>query len=487
MEIWLTSLSLLAAYSSIGPLPCSLPSARMVFKISFLQLVKEDIFMSSFGPMDATQYLKRTFPRFRIILTYQKEKILFTRFASLKIVQNMIKNKMKLQLTLISPELKVLQKSVNEWPEEEGLKFIVQEMIGQMTNTQALDYCPSPITAQGYWGEGAFAGDLPVEPMVHMVGELLKEGEQRKLDNLAGFVQNERTLKHLTSTDGANLIQETSTYQMDLSCFRQQYEITSSCFEKSWEKLKHKDAIAPMETWLNLPTGNLSLGSHRVILSSKAMASLLAYALYTNNFNVMSLREGTSPLTALIGKPWLHSSIQVSDHPDPAKIIFYPFDSLGHLRQWHPLIQEGKFMQGLYNEREAQLANFPYFGHCQGLRETSAYPLDLEMKGSNKDLNQLWSEMGDGYYIHNLHYLSVSDPQKMTLFGLTRGGLLKIQGGRPVQKVQNMRVELSLPELLSQVENIGISEECKGWMGSITAPSLLVKKGINFTEAATNI
>ena len=173
------------------------------------------------------------------------------------------------------------------------------------------------------------------------------------------------------------------------------------------------------------------------------------------------------------------------DNPDQNRVFYHPYDNLGHLRQKNLIVENGTIKTWLYNEREAKKNNINYCSYSASFTDSSAWPLDLEMLDGQKRASDLCQDLKDGFYLHNLHYLSVSDPQKMTLFGLTRGGFLRLKDGKPCSQMANMRFEVSIPELLNNIQELGLADEHKVWTLGVKSPAIITT-AFNLTDTATN-
>ena len=205
-------------------------------------------------------------------------------------------------------------------------------------------------------------------------------------------------------------------------------------------------------------------GIYPVVLSGAAFAALLPWAIW--NLDARAADEGRSFATKTdelgntignrAGETLFSSLLQVQRNPA------------------HPLLQAGRFFaDGMPNlpldiVRDGVLQTLSYSRHWaerQGKEPTGAfYPLVVAGSvGSastqeNRTLADLVSATERAILVHRAWYVRYVNPRTLEMTGTTRDGTFWIENGRIAYPIQNLRFNQSLPEMLRDIDAIGVGE-----------------------------
>jgi predicted Zn-dependent protease len=176
----------------------------------------------------------------------------------------------------------------------------------------------------------------------------------------------------------------------------------------------------------------LDAGRYTVVLEPAAVADLLGFLAMA--LDARAVDEGRSALTKPGGGSRLGEAIAsdlvtlVSDPADPS-LPRSPFDDDGEARKSVKWIDAGKL---------AALSYSRYWAAKQGKEPTPWDGWHLS-GGSAASIDELVSGVKRGLLVTRFWYTRVLDPQQALVTGLTRDGVLLIEGGKITGPVNNFR------------------------------------------------
>lgn len=224
-------------------------------------------------------------------------------------------------------------------------------------------------------------------------------------------------------------------------------------------------------------------GRYAAILEHSAVLDLLSFLLW--DFAATSHRDRQSCLLNKVGEQVFGENINIVDdvyHPLQAGS---PFDAEGLSRQRINLVERGRLVDLVYGRRSARLAGRQDGGTGHSLPEPSImgeYPMNPIMAGGDHSLDEMIASTNNGILLSRVWYVRTVDPARKILTGMTRDGTFKIEGGRIVHGVKNLRFNISLLELFNRVEMLSKSMRAAGEEGfPAVVPAIKVSE-FNFTE-----
>lgn len=206
-------------------------------------------------------------------------------------------------------------------------------------------------------------------------------------------------------------------------------------------------------------------GKTTVILSPAAVAGLIPYMLC----DAKATDEGRTFLRGKLGQRICADSVTLRSDPADPRCPGSPFQSNGMASKTLPWIERG-VLRNLHYSR--------YWAKKQG-KEPTGSAANLIMDGGDAALEEMIASTERGLLVTRFWYIRVVDPMRCLLTGMTRDGLFLIEGGRLAGPVRQLRFNVSVPEVLSNVEAQGAPERAEDW---ILAPAVKVRD-FNFTSA----
>ena len=123
-------------------------------------------------------------------------------------------------------------------------------------------------------------------------------------------------------------------------------------------------------------------------------------------------------------------------------------------------------------------------GHSLPQPNTSGpLALNIVVEGSEKTLEDLVKQVDSGLLVRRFHYSNVLEPKKLSLTGMTRSGLFRIEGGEVAGPAKNMRFTDSLLSVFTSLEEVGKSQPTGEALfgGGFVVPPMRVAE-FNFTS-----
>lgn len=212
----------------------------------------------------------------------------------------------------------------------------------------------------------------------------------------------------------------------------------------------------------------LEPGLYRAVLSPAAAATLLHFL--AGPLNARSVGEGRSYAAGKLGQPLFGERIHLTQNVCHPGLQDKPFDGDGCAVEVVELLCGGAPANLLHDRKTAREAGCEPTGYSPGGRLVAgAFPTSLCLRGGDASEEELIAACGDGLYITKFHYTNWLDESACSITGMTRDGTFRIRDGQLAEPTHNARVALSLPELLSAVELLGVAQVQSGCV----APALL--------------
>ncbi len=228
-------------------------------------------------------------------------------------------------------------------------------------------------------------------------------------------------------------------------------------------------------------------GRYTVVMEPSAVLDILGYLWY--DFAATAHQDKMTALLGKVGKMVFGENISVVDdvfHPLQSGA---PFDGEGVPRKKVELVEAGVVKNLVFGRRaafnrkaESHAAGEPT-GH--GLLQPSPegeYPLNIVIAGGTTSLADMVATTDRGIYLTRVWYVRQVDPQEQIVTGMTRDGTFLIEGGRIVRPVKNLRFNVSLLQLLTNVITLGESVRTAGAEGFPAVVPAMKIKDFNFTE-----
>ncbi|MDD4888503.1 MAG: TldD/PmbA family protein [Phycisphaerae bacterium] len=227
----------------------------------------------------------------------------------------------------------------------------------------------------------------------------------------------------------------------------------------------------------------LAAGEYTVVLTPEAVGDLMVFLIV--GLMTKAILEGRSFFSGKLGEKVFGENVSFVDdayHPLAAGL---PFDSEGLPRQRVPVIERGVFSHMVHGRETAALAKAQPTGH--GLvapTPAGAMSWNLALQPADATMEQMIASVDHGLLVTHFHYTNMLRPVDLTITGMTRDGLFRIENGKVAQPVNNMRFTESLVHAFNNVAMIGRDlTPLAGWgAGNLVTPAVVIRD-FNFSSA----
>jgi len=196
-------------------------------------------------------------------------------------------------------------------------------------------------------------------------------------------------------------------------------------------------------------------GKYTVVLEENAVAELVAFLGWTG-FGAQSYQEGHSFLNGRLGQKITGERITIVDDAFDARTLGMPFDYEGVPKRRVPLI-EGGVAKGLVHDTiSAKRDGVASTGHAlPPPNPEGPLPYDLVVGTGEHTVDEMIAATENGILVTRFWYNRVVDPRNTVITGMTRDGTFRIENGKVVGGVRNLRYNESVLDVLARAERIG--------------------------------
>lgn len=222
-------------------------------------------------------------------------------------------------------------------------------------------------------------------------------------------------------------------------------------------------------------------GRYTVILEPSAVLDLVTFL--WSDFAATQHLDKQSCLLDKEGQKVFGQNINIIDDAYDDMQIGAPFDGEGKQRQKVQLVKDGVFKNMVYGRKAAKKMNHKPTGH--GVQEPSSmgeHPMNLVMAGGTDSLGKMIESTDKGILLTRVWYVRLVDPARKIVTGITRDGTFLVEGGAIKHGVKNLRFNVSLLDLLNNVESMTLSNLTAGEEGFPAVVPGMKVRDFNFTE-----
>jgi len=226
----------------------------------------------------------------------------------------------------------------------------------------------------------------------------------------------------------------------------------------------------------------ISIGEYEVVLSPRAVATLLMYLGYIG-FSASSYQDGQSFVKYNLDKQVFDAKLNVIDDPRDSDTLFaIPIDGEGVPKTRINLIEKGLVSEGsiCHNSYTAGKEDKVSTGHS--LPPMWGYynrplPYNMVIGASDSSIEEMIQETKKDIFITCFHYTNPVEPSKAILTGLTRDGTFLIEDGEITKPIHNLRYTDSMLSALKDIPLIGKKREI---LENVTTPAMKLNR-LRFT------
>ncbi len=201
--------------------------------------------------------------------------------------------------------------------------------------------------------------------------------------------------------------------------------------------------------------GEIQTGTYHVVLAPAAVSELMLFWTWLGS-GAKAYQEDRSYVSGKLGQKLFSSLFTVWDDAYHPLAPGLPFDFEGLPRQRVLLVDEGVPCAVVHDRVTARRGGVLSTGHSLPQPNTSGpMALNIVVGSGQKSMDELVKEVDRGLLVKRFHYSNALDPKKLSLTGMTRSGLFRIEGGEVAGPVKNMRFTDDLLSVFSALEDIG--------------------------------
>lgn len=306
----------------------------------------------------------------------------------------------------------------------------------------------------------AMVSQLPVDPFLVVptgaaTSRTVNQGEILAADKIAATLLPSVEALDFTGIYAAGLVFrgyadsagqrhwfESTSYSLDFSLFDAQNRAVKDTFAgNQWQQAKFLDKIDQAKHQLVMlarPAKTIERGQYRTYLAPAAVAELL-HMFSWGGVGEADLQQGNSAFGLLRqGQRQLSPKFTLQENFEQANMP--RFNGYGEVAPLQlPIIQRGKLVNSLVSSRSAKEYKTPsnYASRGEHLRAP-------EILSGSLTADQILTNLDQGLYLSNLHYLNWSDHPNGRVTGMTRYACFWVQNGEIVAPIENLRFDESL-------------------------------------------
>ena len=203
----------------------------------------------------------------------------------------------------------------------------------------------------------------------------------------------------------------------------------------------------------------LDAGAYPVVLEPAATATLVGFLAWVG-FGGRAYAEERSCFSGRQGQQVAAPGIRLWDDGTDPRTLGAPFDFEGVPRRRVDLIEDGVFLNVVYDRRTGKEVGQPSTGHgLPSPNPEGPFPLNLFMGTGDATVEEMVQATDRGILVTRFHYSNILNPMESTITGMTRDGTYLIERGEIVGPVRNFRFTQSIVEALANTTLIGRDAE----------------------------
>jgi len=230
---------------------------------------------------------------------------------------------------------------------------------------------------------------------------------------------------------------------------------------------------------------SLPPGEYDVVLEPAALSEVVEW-LGLTAFSAKAAQDGMSFLCGRIGQPTLSESFTIADDATAGDATHapIPFDSEGVPKHRVELVDRGVPRGWVHDSLSAARDGVQSTGHAAPLGDDMSdgpAAADLVVGAGDHSLDEMVASVDRGLLVTRFHYVNgLLDPPRAMMTGLTRDGLLLIEGGKVRGGVRNLRWTQSILEAFARIRAVGRERRAvpTWWsnLGAFVCPAMLVER-----------
>jgi predicted Zn-dependent protease len=176
--------------------------------------------------------------------------------------------------------------------------------------------------------------------------------------------------------------------------------------------------------------------------------------------------DGQSFMSGRLGERVASEVVSIWDDPTDPRCLPLAIDYEGLPAQRVDMINKGLAKGPVYDSGTAQEAGTRSTGHASDpFDEFPSGPSanHIAMAAGDTAVQDMVTRVKRGVWVTRFHYTHCPDPKRAIATGTTRDGTFLIMDGEIVGALKNLRLEMSVLDLLSSLQEAGEGKLCQDW------------------------
>lgn len=206
-------------------------------------------------------------------------------------------------------------------------------------------------------------------------------------------------------------------------------------------------------------------GDYEAIFEANAVADMLRFPVVWG-MGARSVLDGQSFMSGHVGARVAGDTVSVWDDPTDPRCLPIAIDYEGLPTSRVEIIENGIVLGPVYDAETANEAGThstgnagdPFGGYVSG-------PVadHVVMPEGSSTVEGMVKHVKNGIWVTRFHYTHCPDPKQVIATGTTRDGTFLIRDGEIAGALKNLRLEMSVLDLLSSQQEAGAGKLCQDW------------------------
>jgi predicted Zn-dependent protease len=228
-------------------------------------------------------------------------------------------------------------------------------------------------------------------------------------------------------------------------------------------ELVAREAIAKCR--INHDQKELAPGEYEAVFDPNAVADMLRFPTVWG-MGARKFLDGQSFMSGRIGERVTGEQVNIWDDPNDTRCMPIPIDYEGLPSRRVDIIGGGRAIGPVYDAQTAHEAGTNSTGHASTpFTDFASDPTadHIVMPVGEATPEELVSRVKNGVWVTRFHYTHCPDGKRVIATGTTRDGTFLIRDGEVVGALKNLRLEMSVLDLLASLQDVGLGKCCQDW------------------------
>jgi PmbA protein len=206
-------------------------------------------------------------------------------------------------------------------------------------------------------------------------------------------------------------------------------------------------------------------GDYEAVFEPNAVADMVRFPTVWG-MGARSVLDGQSFLSGKLGQRVASEVVSIWDDPTDPRCLPLAIDYEGLPAVRVDVIDKGVACGPVYDAETAQETGARSTGHaCSPFDDYTGRPVadHIVMPTGESSVEQMVRNVKHGVLVTRFHYTHCPDGKRVIATGTTRDGTFLIRDGQVAGALRNLRLEMSVLDLLSSLQESGKGKLCQDW------------------------